>query len=91
MPTVTEGEVRAPRLDARTLQASTASYYRARYYDPNAGRFLNEDPVEGGGGVNFYGYVRNDPTNLVDSFGLNPFRFHGGHGSPFPFLSRGAK
>jgi len=22
-----------------------ASYYRARYYDPMAGRFLNEDPV----------------------------------------------
>jgi RHS repeat-associated protein len=25
-------------------------YYRARYYDPNAGRFLSEDPLGSGGG-----------------------------------------
>jgi len=30
------------------------SYYRARYYDPAAGRFLSEDPVEFQGGINFY-------------------------------------
>ena len=29
-------------------------YYRARYYDPAAGRFLSEDPVEFQGGINFY-------------------------------------
>jgi len=48
--------------------------YRARYYDSSPGRFLNEDPLQGGGGgPNFYSYVRNNSTNLVDPFGLNPF------------------
>jgi RHS repeat-associated protein len=49
-----------------------ASYYRARYYDPSAGRFLNEDPTEFWAGVNFYRYSKNNSVNLVDPFGLNP-------------------
>jgi RHS repeat-associated protein len=33
-------------------------YYRARYYDPEAGRFVNKDPIGfEGGDVNLYGYV----------------------------------
>jgi len=47
-------------------------YYRARYYDPQAGRFLREDPVDFRGGVNFYQYVRNNPLNLFDPSGLAP-------------------
>ena len=46
-------------------------YYRARYYDPQTGRFLSEDPLGfGGGDVNFYSYVGNSPTNLDDPFGM---------------------
>ena len=41
-------------------------YYRARYYDPNAGRFLSEDPIEFVGGINLYRYAVNNPTNLED-------------------------
>ncbi len=56
--------------DSRTLYPTLPSYYRARYYDPGTGRFPNEDPLEGGGaGPNFYRYVLNNPTNLVDPFG----------------------
>jgi len=44
------------------------SYYRARYYDPSTGRFLNEDPSNQG--PSLYGYVENDPTNLIDPMGL---------------------
>ncbi len=44
-------------------------YYRARYYDPLAGRFLGEDPSNVGGGQ--YLYVGNSPTNWVDPSGLN--------------------
>lgn len=34
------------------------SYYRARYYDPTVGRFLNEDPSSfESDDLNFYSYV----------------------------------
>jgi RHS repeat-associated protein len=45
-------------------------YYRARYYDPNTGRFVDEDPVDFDGGTNFYDYVANDPVTLFDPWGL---------------------
>lgn len=46
------------------------SYYRARYYDSQAGRFLNEDPIGFMGGKDFYTYVRNNPTGFIDPTGL---------------------
>ena len=49
-----------------------ASYYRARYYDPQIGRFVSEDSFRFRGGANFYRYSRNNPNNLVDPLGLNP-------------------
>jgi RHS repeat-associated protein len=45
-------------------------YYRARYYDAGIGRFTSTDPAQFGGGVNFYAYVSNNPTVLIDPFGL---------------------
>jgi RHS repeat-associated protein len=48
-------------------------YYRARYYAPQLGRFVSEDPLRfGSGGTNFYGYVFQSPTNLADPLGLCP-------------------
>lgn len=44
-------------------------YYRARYYDPSSGRFLTEDPIQFGGGINFYAYVGNNATNRTDPDG----------------------
>lgn len=41
-----------------------------RFYDPDLGRWLNRDPIGEQGGLNLYGYVINDPTNLVDPLGL---------------------
>jgi RHS repeat-associated protein len=52
-------------------QNQAASYYRARYYDALAGRFVSEDPIGfAGSGPNFYAYVENDPANHRDPFGL---------------------
>jgi RHS repeat-associated protein len=47
-------------------------YYRARYYDQSAGRFIGEDPIRFEGGVDFYAYVGNSPTTYDDPRGLEP-------------------
>jgi RHS repeat-associated protein len=47
-------------------------FYRARYYSPLLGRFVNEDPIAFGGGTNFYSYVFDSPTNLADPSGNCP-------------------
>ncbi len=45
-------------------------FYRARYYDPHAGRFLTRDPISFAGGINQYAYVLNNPVGYRDPFGL---------------------
>ena len=47
-------------------------YYRARWYDPQQGRFITEDPIGMQGGMNFYGYVDGSPINATDPAGLYP-------------------
>jgi RHS repeat-associated protein len=47
-------------------------FYRARYYSPLLGRFVNEDSIAFGGGTNFYSYVFDSPTNLTDPSGNCP-------------------
>ena len=55
----------------RELDSETGLYYyRARYYDPEIGRFLSEDPLGFEAGVNFYAYVSNNPINRKDPSGL---------------------
>ncbi len=45
---------------------------RARWYDPNIGRFVSEDPLGLGGGINPYVYANNDPVNGSDPSGADP-------------------
>ena len=45
-------------------------FMRARYYDPEVGRFINKDPIGFLGGLNLYAYVGNNALNLVDPLGL---------------------
>jgi RHS repeat-associated protein len=47
-------------------------YMRNRYYDPNSGRFTQEDPIGLAGGLNLYGFANGDPINFSDPFGLCP-------------------
>src|SRR6266704_3862313 len=44
-------------------------YYRARYYDSQLGRFISEDPIRHAGGIDFYAFTYNRPTNLTDPSG----------------------
>jgi RHS repeat-associated protein len=65
-----------PRLfTGQRYEASSGLYdFRARWYDPEAGRFLSVDPivqeVADPQTHNAYGYVRNNPVNFVDPDGL---------------------
>ena len=57
---------------SRELDAETGLYYyRARYYEPDVGRFSSQDPKGFGGGVNFYSYVDGSPVGRADPFGLD--------------------
>ena len=48
------------------------AYNRFRYYSPEEGMYLSQDPIGLHGGMRLYGYVQ-DPNTCVDSFGLMPW------------------
>ena len=55
----------------RQYDAESGLYhYRARGYDADLGRFLQEDPAGMVDGANMYAYCGNNPVNRVDPSGL---------------------
>jgi RHS repeat-associated protein len=45
--------------------------YRARYFEPRTGRFIQEDPLRFGSGVNLYRYADSSPAMKLDPLGLS--------------------
>jgi RHS repeat-associated protein len=76
-PTASTGNLVNPlKYTAREFDSETGLfYYRARYYDASAGRFLSEDRLRFGVGPDFYAYTGNSPLNWIDPSG-NEQCFH---------------
>jgi len=51
------------------MDANGLAYHRARFYDPNLGVWISEDPLEL---MNRYGYVDGNPVNFADFNGMSP-------------------
>ena len=65
--------------NGRRFEPETGLYYnRARYYNPDQGRFISRDPIGSfGDEMNFgnaYGYVGNSPLSLSDPSGLKQYK-----------------
>jgi RHS repeat-associated protein len=55
----------------RELDETGLYYHRARYYHPQLGRFISEDPLGyGAGDPNLYAHTFGDPVNYTDPTGL---------------------
>ncbi|MCK4765024.1 MAG: hypothetical protein KAW12_22690, partial [Candidatus Aminicenantes bacterium] len=54
-------------------------YYRARYYDPIMGRFLQNDPMGYADSMNLYQGFGMNPVNFIDPLGLLTYawKYHG--------------
>ena len=46
-------------------------HMRARYYSTELRRFINADPIQFAGGINWYAYAGGNPINRFDPFGLD--------------------
>jgi RHS repeat-associated protein len=58
------------RFQGQYFDAETGLHYNLhRYYDPQAGRFIHQDPIGLAGGVNLSQYAVN-PVNWIDPLGL---------------------
>jgi len=59
------------RFPGQYFDTETGTHYNYfRDYVPNIGRYIESDPIKLIGGINTYVYAKNNPTTLIDPFGL---------------------
>jgi RHS repeat-associated protein len=59
------------RFQGQYLDRETGLHYNTfRFYDPDVGRFINQDPIGLNGGLNLYAYAPN-PVDWIDPWGLS--------------------
>jgi RHS repeat-associated protein len=58
------------RLPGQYEDAESGLHYNyRRFYDPETGRYLTQDPIGLEGGINLFSYAQADPINLTDPTG----------------------
>ncbi|TCL53497.1 RHS repeat-associated protein, partial [Hydrogenispora ethanolica] len=63
------GDGTAYRFTDKAEDATTGlDYFGFRFYDPEVGRFISQDPIKAGD--NWFAYCEDNPVNLVDPDGL---------------------
>ncbi|QNN21559.1 hypothetical protein HED60_04475 [Planctomycetales bacterium ZRK34] len=65
-----------------STSADAIYFYRARYYDPQQGRFIGRDPLEYLDGMLMYEYAKNGALKCVDPNGLRKLAGIGPDGIP---------
>jgi RHS repeat-associated protein len=70
--TTSAGTATTPlQFTGRENDGPTGLYYnRARYYSPQLGRFISQDPIGLAGGINTYAYTNGNPVSYIDPLGL---------------------
>jgi RHS repeat-associated protein len=69
-------------------EATGLHYNTFRYYDPDVGRFITQDPIGLAGGENLYAYAPN-PTGWMDPWGWMPWAWNGDTGMGHHLVPRG--
>ncbi len=60
-----------PRFPGQYFDKETNLHYNYfRYYEPETGRYVSPDPIGLTGGINIYGYAKQNPLSFVDQNGL---------------------
>ena len=86
MPTIDKPNISNPFgfTGYQTENIAGMYYAQARYYKPQVGRFISEDPIRDQ--LNWYGYCANNPLKFFDPLGLECEELNTGINSPLNHL-----